>query len=121
MSGHTRKDLIPKDCIRGDIGVASIKEKLIKTGKGGLNFGHVQTRSLVASVRRVDSMDLSLVKRGRGVQKERCNILLKAALWSIILVGSNDQLTYIFIEYLREPRIVHICSKFDAYDVYAPT
>lgn len=36
-------------------------------------------------------------------------------------VNSNDQLTDIFTESLRGPRISYICTKLDAYDIYAPT
>ena len=35
-------------------------------------------------------------------------------------VNSNDQLADIFTKSLRGPRIAYICTKLDAYDIYAP-
>ena len=36
-------------------------------------------------------------------------------------VNSSDQLADIFTKSLQEPRILYICNKLGAYDLYAPT
>src|SRR3954462_8054319 len=62
--GHTRKDRIRNDVIRGRVGVAPIEEKLVQHRLRW--FGHIQRRPSEAPVhigrlRRADN-----VKRGRG-------------------------------------------------------
>jgi len=64
MSGKTRHDRIRNDTIRERVGVAPIVEKLVENRLRW--FGHVETRLVDAVVRRVDQMDESQVKRGRG-------------------------------------------------------
>jgi hypothetical protein len=64
MSGKTRRDMIRNDTIRERVGVAPIVEKLVKNRLRW--FVHVERRPVDAVVRRVDQMEESQVKRGRG-------------------------------------------------------
>ena len=64
MSGKTRHDRIRNDTIRERVGVAPIVEKLVENRLRW--FGHVERRPVDAVVRRVDQMEESHVKRGRG-------------------------------------------------------
>jgi len=64
MSGKTRHDRIRNDIIRKRVGVAPIVEKLVENRFRW--FGHVERRPVDAVVRRVDQMEESHVKRGRG-------------------------------------------------------
>jgi len=50
------------------VGVAPIVEKLVENGLRW--FGHVERRPVDAAVRRVDQMEESRVKRGRGRPKK---------------------------------------------------
>ena len=64
MSGKTRYDRIRNDSIRERVGVAPIVEKLVENKLRW--FGHVERRSVDAVVKRVDQMEESQVKKGRG-------------------------------------------------------
>jgi hypothetical protein len=64
MSGKNRRDRIRNDTIRERVGVAPIVEKLVENRLRW--FGHVERRLVDAVVRRVDQMEKSQVKRGRG-------------------------------------------------------
>jgi len=64
MSGKTRHDRFRNDTIKERVGVAPIVEKLVENRHRW--FGHVERRSVDAVVRRVDQMEESQVKRGRG-------------------------------------------------------
>ena len=68
MSGKTRHDRIRNDIIRERVGVAPIVEKLVENRLRW--FGHVERRPVDAVVRRVDQMEESQVKRGRGRPKK---------------------------------------------------
>jgi len=68
MSGKTRQDRIRNDTIRERVGVAPIVEKLVENRLRW--FGHVERRPVDAVVRRVDQMEESQVKRGRGRPKK---------------------------------------------------
>jgi len=64
MSGKIRHDRIRNDTIRERVGVAPIVEKLVENRLRW--FGHVERRPVDAVIRRVDQMEESQVKRGRG-------------------------------------------------------
>jgi hypothetical protein len=68
MSGKTRQDRIRNDTIRERVGVTPIVEKLVENRLRW--FGHVERRPVDAVVRRVDQMEESQVKRGRGRHKK---------------------------------------------------
>jgi hypothetical protein len=68
MSGKTRHDRIRNDTIRERTGVAPIVEKLVANRLRW--FGHVERRPVDVGVRRVDQMEKSQVKRGRGRPKK---------------------------------------------------
>jgi len=68
MSGKTRHDRIMNDTIRERVGVAPIVEKLVENRLRW--FGHVERRPVGAVVRKVDQMEESHVKRGRGRPKK---------------------------------------------------
>jgi len=68
MSGQTRQDRIRNDTIRERVGVAPIAKKLVENRLRW--FGHVERRIVDAVVRRVDQMEESQVKRGRGRPKK---------------------------------------------------
>jgi len=68
MSGKTRQDRIRNAAIRERVGVAPIVEKLVENRLRW--FGHVERRPVDAVVRRVDQMEESRVKRGRGRPKK---------------------------------------------------
>ena len=60
MSGKTRYDRIRNDTIRESGGSTQLVENRVRW------FGHVERRPVDAVVRRVDQMEESHVKRGRG-------------------------------------------------------
>jgi len=64
MSGETRHDMIRNEAIRERVRVAHILEKLVENRL--TLFGYVERRPVDAVVRRVDQMEESRVKRGRG-------------------------------------------------------
>jgi len=64
MSVKTRHDRIRIDTIRERVGVAPIVEKFVENRLRW--FGHVERRPVDAVLRRVDQMEESHVKRGRG-------------------------------------------------------
>ena len=64
MSGHTRRDKIRNECIRKKVGVAPIDEKITESRLRW--FGHVRRRPTEAPVRRIDKLEDSPLKRGRG-------------------------------------------------------
>jgi len=68
ISGKTRHDRIRNDTIRERVGVAPIIEKLVENWLRW--FGHVERRPVDIVVRRVDQMEESHVKRGRGRPKK---------------------------------------------------
>jgi len=68
MSGKTIQDRIRNDIIRERVGVAPIVEKLVENRLRW--FEHVERRPVDAVVRRVDQMEESQVKRGRGRLKK---------------------------------------------------
>jgi len=68
MSDKTRHDKIRNDIIRERVGVAPIVEKLVENTLRW--FGHVERRPVDAVVRRVNQMEESRVKRGRGRPKK---------------------------------------------------
>jgi len=61
-------DRFRNDTIRERVGVAPIVEKLVENRLRW--FGHVERRLVDAMVRRVDQMEESQVKRGRGRPKK---------------------------------------------------
>ena len=65
---ENRHDRIRNDTIRERVGVAPIVEKLVENRLRW--FGHVERRLVDAVVRRVDQMEESQVKRGRGRPKK---------------------------------------------------
>ena len=68
MSGHTRLDKIRNEDIKSKLGVVSIVDKL---REGRLRwFGHVRRRPSSAPVRRCESLDLGVIRRGRGRPKK---------------------------------------------------
>ena len=67
MSGKTRQDRIRNAAIRERVGVAPIVEKLVENRLGW--FVHVERRPVDAVVR-VDHMEESQVKRGKGRPKK---------------------------------------------------
>jgi len=68
MSDKTRHDRIMNDTIRERVGVAPIVEKLVENRLRWSGF--VERRPVDAVVRRVDQMEESHVKRGRGRPKK---------------------------------------------------
>jgi len=78
MCGHTRKDKIRNEQIRGRVGVAPIEEKIVENRLRW--FGHVQRRPRDAPVRRVDQTDWSPVKRSRGRPKKTLNEVIERDL-----------------------------------------
>jgi len=64
MSGKTGHDRIRNNTIRERVGVAPIVEKLVENRLRW--FGHVERKPVDVVVRRVDQMEESQVKRGRG-------------------------------------------------------
>ncbi len=68
MSGHTRKDRIHNEVIRGKLGVAPIEDKMREHRLRW--FGHLQRRPLEAPVRRCEAWDVEPIKRGRGRPKK---------------------------------------------------
>lgn len=78
MCGHTRKDRIRNDCIRGVLGVAPIAEKITENRLRW--FGHVQRRSREAPVRRVEGIVFSPIKRRRGRPRRTWEELVKMDL-----------------------------------------
>jgi hypothetical protein len=70
ISGKTRHDRIRNDTIRERerVGVAPIVEKLVENRLRW--FGHIERRPVDAVVRRIDQMEESHVKRGRGRPKK---------------------------------------------------
>ena len=64
MSGKTRHDRIRNDSIRERVGVVPIVEKLVENRFRC--FGHVERRPVEAVIRKVDQMEESQVKRGKG-------------------------------------------------------
>ncbi|RXH84533.1 hypothetical protein DVH24_032817 [Malus domestica] len=64
MRGHTRKDKIMNEDIRGNVGVAKIEENIRENRLQW--FGHVQRRPINASVRRCDYGTEVQGRRGRG-------------------------------------------------------
>jgi len=68
MSGKTRHDRIRNDSIRERVGVTPIVEKLVENRLRW--YGHVERRPVDVVVRRVDHMEESQVKRGRGIPRK---------------------------------------------------
>jgi len=68
MSGKTRHDMIRNNTIREIVEVAPIVEKSVENRLRW--FGHVERKPVDAVVRRVDQMEKSWVKRGRGRPKK---------------------------------------------------
>jgi len=68
MSGKTRHDRIRNDIIRERVGVAPIAAKLVENRLR--LFRHAERRPIDTVVRRVDQMEESQVKRGRGRPKK---------------------------------------------------
>jgi hypothetical protein len=67
MSGKTRKDKIRNECIRKNLGVASIGDKI---REGRLRwFGHVQRRPRSAPIRRSELVPIESSKKIRGRPK----------------------------------------------------
>uniref|UniRef100_A0A0A9HKX9 Uncharacterized protein n=1 Tax=Arundo donax TaxID=35708 RepID=A0A0A9HKX9_ARUDO len=64
MCGHTRKDQVRNDDIRGRVGVASIEEKLVQHSLRW--FGHIQRRPPEAPVHYGRLKRTDNVKRGRN-------------------------------------------------------
>jgi len=63
MSGKSRRDRIRNDTIRERVGVAPIVEKMVENR---LRWLHVERRPIDVVVRRVDQMEESQIRRGRG-------------------------------------------------------
>jgi len=78
MSGKTRRDKIRNDTIRGRVGVAPIVEKLVENRLKW--FGHVERRPVDSVIRRVDQMEESQVKRGRGRPRKTINETIRKDL-----------------------------------------
>ena len=89
MSGHTRKDKLRNGYIRGKVGVAPIEEKMTETRLRW--FGHVQRRPLEASVRKVDQIVFSPIRKGRGRPKRTLGEVIKRDLW---LNGISESLIH---------------------------
>ena len=67
MCGHTRLDRIRNVVIREKVRVAPIEKKMRETRLRW--FGHVKRRSVNATMRSCEMMDLRQCRRGRGRQK----------------------------------------------------
>ena len=78
MSGKTRHDRIKNDTIRERVGVAPIVEKMVENRLRW--FGHVERRPVDAVVRRVDQMEESQIKRGRGRPRKTIRETIKKDL-----------------------------------------
>ena len=78
MSGKTRHDRIRNDTIRERVGVAPIVEKMVENRLRW--FGHVERRPVDAVVRRVDQMEESQIKRGRGRPRKTIRETIKKDL-----------------------------------------
>ena len=68
MCGNTRSDKMRKENIRTKIGVPSIEKKMRENRLRWL--GHVRRRPIDAPVRRIERINLELVKRAQGRPKK---------------------------------------------------
>ena len=68
LCGHMRLDKIRNEVIRGKIGLASIEDKITKACLRW--FGHIRRRSMDATVRRCEKLDLPDYRRSRGRPKK---------------------------------------------------
>ncbi|KAM1977959.1 hypothetical protein ACFX16_014704 [Malus domestica] len=84
MCGHTRKDKIRNEDIRGKVGVAEIVGKLRENRLRW--FGHVQRRPTDAPVRRCDYGTEVQGRRGRGRLRKTLEETLRKDLR---VLGSN--------------------------------
>jgi hypothetical protein len=75
MSGKTRRDKIRNDTIRERVGVAPIVENLVENKLRW--FVHVERRPVDTVVRRVDQMEESQLKRGKGRPRKTMKLLGK--------------------------------------------
>ncbi|RXH87370.1 hypothetical protein DVH24_034270 [Malus domestica] len=78
MCGHTRKDKIRNEDIRGKVGIAEIEGKMRENRLRW--FGHVQRRHTDASVRRYDYEIEVQGRRGRGRPKKTLEETLRKDL-----------------------------------------
>jgi hypothetical protein len=102
MSGKTRQDRIRNDTIRERVGVAPIVEKLIENRLRW--FGHVERIPVDAVVRRVDQMEESQVRRGRGRPKKN----IRETIRKDLEVNELDP-NMVFDRTLRN-RLIHIAD-----------
>jgi len=87
MCSFTRMDRVKNGVIRDLAKVAPIEEKM---GESRLRwFGHVKRRSVVAPVRRCESIDLPGGKRGRGRSKKSLDEVIKE---NLKIVGLTEDL-----------------------------
>ncbi|KAK4364064.1 hypothetical protein RND71_015422 [Anisodus tanguticus] len=75
MCGHTMRDMIRNDDIRGKVGVASVEDKMREARLRW--FGHVQRRDMDAPVRRCERLAMDGFRRGRGRPKKYCGEVIR--------------------------------------------
>ncbi|XP_070040431.1 uncharacterized protein [Nicotiana tomentosiformis] len=68
MCGHTMKDKIRNEVIRGKVGVASVEDKLRESWLRW--FGRVKRRDINAPVRRCEGLSMVGLRRGRERPKK---------------------------------------------------
>ncbi|KAM1790899.1 hypothetical protein ACFX12_034922 [Malus domestica] len=89
MCGHTRKDKIRNEDIRGKVGVAEIEGKLRENRLRW--FGHVQRRPTDAPVRRCDHRTEVQGRRGRGRPRKTLEETLRKDLEYLDLTDDMTQ------------------------------
>ncbi|XP_050137092.1 uncharacterized protein LOC126612666 [Malus sylvestris] len=89
MCGHTRKDKIVNEDIRGKVGVAEVEGKMRENRLRW--FGHVQRRPIDASVRRCDYGTEVRGRRGRGRPRKTLEETLRKDLEYLDLTEDMTQ------------------------------
>ena len=68
MSGFTLRDKMRNEYIRERVGVAPVVDKIRESRLRW--FGHINRRPVDDPIRRVDALDMTQVKKGRGRPKK---------------------------------------------------
>ncbi|PKU64467.1 ataxia telangiectasia mutated family protein [Dendrobium catenatum] len=89
MSGFTLRDRIRNEHIREKVGVAPVEDKIRESRLRW--FGHIKRRPFDDPVRRVEVLDLTYIKKGRGRPKKTW---LENIRNDLSLLDLNENLTF---------------------------
>ncbi|KAH0436082.1 hypothetical protein IEQ34_026489 [Dendrobium chrysotoxum] len=109
MSGFTLRDMIRNEHIREKVGVAPVEDKIRESRLRW--FGHIKWWPFDDPVRKVDVLDLTYVKKGRGRPK---NTWLENIRNDLSLLDLNENLTFNMTQWRKKIHVTSLIAELES-------